>query len=357
MLRPRNLITRADKTAVESFLISDAALSGYLAGSVYGGQYVQRLEEIWENKFHRRHAIACNSATSGLLAACAAMEIMDGTEVAVPALSMSATAAAPRIFKANLIWVDVDEAGCADPEKIPHIYGPRVKVVTSLFGHPPSTDWKRHADSLIIDNAQGILASYSDNTWVENLPAICVTSFNVHKQINAGEGGMISTDDDELAAVMRGFINHRESAHKEGIGLNLRMPEIAAVLVLSQLSRIEHTNATLRQLCTELDRILPVTFEPVQSYPGTLSGSYTWQFRVKSDRRDEVIKYLNEHGVSCEPLYRPLYHLPAFRDFGQSPCTAAERLSSEVVIFEICSWRYEDNLEHIHKTLEEASEL
>src|SRR5216684_677795 len=83
-------------------------LSGYLAGKERGGFHVQRLEEEWAQTFGVKHAIACNSATSGLMAAAFAVELGRGDKFLCPAMTMSATAAAPMFTGAVPAFCDVD---------------------------------------------------------------------------------------------------------------------------------------------------------------------------------------------------------------------------------------------------------
>lgn len=355
MIPPRNMITRQDVVAVERFLLSGAPLSGYLAGNLYGGQAVQRLEEMWCAKFKRRHAICVNSATSGLLAACVALEVDRHTLVNVPALSMSATAAVPHWLGATLQWLDCDIHGGAN---FPAKFGNSVDIGTTLFGHPIL---RPTPGPSILDNAQGVLSGYDDGTWSENISDICVTSFNVHKQVNCGEMGIVTTDDAYLAHKMRMFINHGENARagENGwphVGLNLRPTEISAVLALSQLARIDDTIWMLRELAYALTDRMPSSFSPILPRAGTKSAWYCYAFRVPEDKRDAIVAMLNGHGISCSAMYRPLYHLPAFSYAGEA-LPEAERLSRETIVFELCAWRYEDDIPLIASVLDKAAKI
>lgn len=355
MIPPRNMITGMERAAIESFLIGGSALSGYLAGNPFGGQAVQRLERVWEHKFGRKHAIACNSATSGLLAALVAMGCQNDTDVFVPALSMSATAAVPKFLGSRLHWMDCDFTGCASVDdslrprnKRNRPNFPEAVVVTSLFGNAPNPEF-RHWDRVVLDNAQGIMAKYGgdESGWVENLALITVTSFNVHKQVNAGEGGIISTNDADLAVRLRDFINHGEVTGKNyECGLNLRMTEISAILVLSQMRRIDMTIETLRAVRRVLNDNLPCegtksNFRRVPIHNHTESGCYTWQFRCPSDERADVIRFFTDEGIPCSAMYEPLYRLPALgSELNDPECPEAERLSAETIVFEITNWKY-----------------
>jgi len=358
----RQSITRDDIKAVTRFLESGSPLSGYLAGNPWGGAAVQRLEEMWCTKFNRKHAICCNSATSGLLAACVAMGANDRTVVGVPALSMSATAAVPAFCGSGLTFLDSDAYGGIQYENQPST---DITIATTLWGHPVDPRWGNDA-ALILDNAQGILSHYTDGigTWSENIAHICVTSFNVHKQINAGEMGIISCDDAHLADAMRMFLNHGENAAMghAGIGLNLRPTEISAILVLSQMARIDELIGSLDWLAKRIDDNMPSAFVPISPRPGTKSAHYCYAFQVPADKRGTIIQSLTRDGVPSAPMYNPIYHLPAFaqhspRYLKPDGCAIAEHISKTTIIFELCAWRYEDDIIRVGNALKKAAEL
>ena len=367
MIPIRQSITPDDIQAVTRFLESGSPLSGYLAGNPWGGAAAQHLEEMWCTKFNRKHAICCNSATSGLLAACVAMGVKKGTSVGVPALSMSATAAVPAYCGGSLQFIDVDTAGGLSfdtPDRFRTV--PDILIATTLWGHPIDRRWEG-SEILILDNAQGILSHYGDGTWSENIAPICVTSFNVHKQINAGEMGIISCDDAYLANAMRMFINHGEMSDvgchysHSGIGLNLRPTEIGAILALSQMARIDETIGKLDWLAKRLDDNMPSVFAPIQPRDCTKSARYCYAFQTPGEA-EPVVKSLLADGVPCSAMYKPLYHLPAFgrdspRYLKPDGCAVAEHISKSTIIFELCAWRYEDDLVQVGNALQKAAKL
>lgn len=364
MIPPRNLILPGDADVVRNFIMSGNPLSGYLAGRMHGGQAVQRLEEMWATKFGRRHAIAVNSATSGLLAACEAVGMQSAIRpiISVPALSMSATAAMPLYCGGELNFMDVDQYGCAD---IRDGFGDgstnvpvSAAIITTLFGHPIDTRWQSDFKGhLIIDNAQGVGSGYYE--WpTEQMGHIVVTSFNVHKQINAGELGIITTDDDELARRMRLFINHGENAGsgEEIVGLNLRPTEISALLAILQLGRIDDTLALLSNISQRLTGNMPKPFVPWPTAPDCYHAHYCYAFRVYPEKRRQIIEFLNAEGVPAIPMMAPLYRLPAFQRFDR-PCDRAEELSADTIVLELTLHRYEDDIISVSRALERAAKL
>lgn len=225
--------------------IDGGPLSGYLAGKSRGGRWVRALEDRWCEAFHVKHAIACNSATSGLLAASFAVGLWPREEFVCSAMTMSATAAAPMFTKASPWFCDVeDQTFGISAGSLPYVRGsiPRDKpvFVTNLFGHSADLhnlrEWcNTNQTYLVEDNAQSPFAM-EGGKYAGTIGHIGVWSLNVHKPLQCGEGGIATTDDDELAEKLRNFINHGENVGGP-IGLNLRMPEICAAIALTQLNR------------------------------------------------------------------------------------------------------------------------
>jgi len=219
-------------------------LSGYIAGKDTSGVEVNRLETNWAEFFGVNYAIACNSATSGLLAACMAIGVGPGDEVIVPFLTMSATACAPNVLGAQIVLADVDENLCIDVNHVGKLINENTKAViaTNLFGHPAKLAQLRGmCDSvnvfLIEDNAQAIGAK-EGTRYTGTIGHIGVFSLNYHKQIQAGEGGVCVTDNYLLNMKLRGAINHGEHMKLDFPGLNLRMTEITAAIAIEQLKKL-----------------------------------------------------------------------------------------------------------------------
>src|SRR6185436_5398307 len=211
--KPFNSIGEEEMIAAAGAVVT-RPLSGYLAGQERGGFSVRALEDAWCETFGVKHAIACNSSTSALLAACEAVDISMDTNVITTPFTMSATAAAPAFLGADITFADVDPLtfSLAGPFCSDEIKATKAMVITNLFGHPASLHKARAmADmrgwKLIEDNAQSPFAM-ENGKYAGTIGHIGCWSLNIHKPIQCGEGGVCTTDDDELAARMRAFINH-----------------------------------------------------------------------------------------------------------------------------------------------------
>lgn len=220
-LKPFNTIG-SDEIAAAIRVVGGGCLSGFLGGELRGGHYVRALEDAWCETFGVRHAVACNSATSGLLAACAAVGVKPGDEVITTPFTMSATSAAAALLGARLVYADIEpDYFCLDVLQT-RLARSAIKaiIVANIFGHPAQISELRtycdhHGVFLIEDNAQSPFAMESRTQinrprYAGTVGHIGVFSLNCHKHIQTGEGGICVTESNDLARRMRLFINHAE---------------------------------------------------------------------------------------------------------------------------------------------------
>jgi dTDP-4-amino-4,6-dideoxygalactose transaminase len=250
-----NTIGEEEKRAVNRVLDS-GVLSKFLGcwhADFYGGTEVHALEQEWAAHFGAKHAIAVNSCTSGLFCAVGAIGVEPGDEIIVTPYTMSATATAPLIFNAVPVFADIEEEHfCLDPEAVREKITPRTKaiMVVDLFGQPYDTAAinalaAEHGLFVIEDTAQA-LGAIQAGKFAGTLGHIGVYSLNYHKHIHCGEGGIIVTDDDDLAERMRLIRNHAEAVvEAKGvsdltnmIGFNFRLPEMEAAVARCQLRKL-----------------------------------------------------------------------------------------------------------------------
>lgn len=370
-LTPMPLFTTIGRPEQDNIIKSlKKPLSGYLGGVDGAGYWVERLSAEWGDAFGVPHVIPCNSATSGLLAACMAAGIGPGDEVWVSAYTMSATAAAPKILGAKVEFVDItddtytfgdDRIGWDWENDKPKSYPQNLKaiIVTNLFGHPAHLIMLRrwcdsHGVLMIEDNAQAPFAM-EGNKYAGTIGHIGVFSLNVHKHIQCGEGGVVVTAVQHLAEGIKQAINHGELASGR-TGLNLRMAEPIAAIACAQLAKAEKVIQTRIDLAHEINymfRHTPVDV-PVER-PDCRHVFYMWAGRVKQNR-DKFIKALNDRGVPFRAGYiRPLHQL--FNAGYGLP--VAEKVETEIITFEVCA--YDPNLHHLKSMdkiiQEEAHEL
>jgi perosamine synthetase len=250
-----NTIGEAEKTAVLRVLES-GNLSQFLGAwhkDFFGGPNVQKFEYDWAKVFGSKYAISVNSNTSGLFAAIGACGIKAGDEVIVSPYTMSASALAPIIYGAVPVFADVDDLNYGlSPESIEKCITPRTKaiIVVHLFGNPAKMDEimsiaRKYDLKVIEDCAQAPMALYKGKP-VGTIGDIGIFSLNYHKHIHTGEGGILTTNNEQIAERIYLIRNHGENiVEPKGVqdvfnthGFNFRMTEIEAAIGIEQLKKL-----------------------------------------------------------------------------------------------------------------------
>jgi len=251
-----NSIGQEEVEAVKS-VVESGVLSKYLGcwePDFYGGTKVQEFERAWENYFGVKHAITVNSGTSGLIAAVGAVGIEPGDEVIVSPWTMCASATAILHWNAIPVFADIEaETFNINPESIEANLTPQTKAIIAIdiFGHSADMDTimaiaEKHGLKVISDCAQAPNARYKGQ-MAGTLAHIGVYSLNYHKHIHTGEGGVIVTNDSDLAERLQLIRNHAEAVVGDKgvtnltnmIGYNFRLGEIEAAIGIEQLKKLD----------------------------------------------------------------------------------------------------------------------
>lgn len=246
-----------EEVAAVKNVIEKGVLSKFLGrwgADFYGGPKVQELERAWERYFGVKHAISVNSLTSGLIVAVGAIGIEPGDEVIVSPWTMCASATSILHWNAIPVFADIDpNTFCIDPKSVEANISPYTRAILAvdIGGHPADMEAlsavaKKYGLKIISDTAQSPGAIYK-NKYAGTLADIGGYSLNYHKHIHTGEGGILVTDDDELADRMCLIRNHAEAVVGDKgvtnltnmIGYNFRLGEIESAIGLEQLKKLK----------------------------------------------------------------------------------------------------------------------
>ena len=297
--------------------------------SFSGGPEVQALEKAWCDYYDVKHSISVNSATSGLYMGVGALGIGYGDEVIVSPYTMSACAIAPLIYGAIPVFADVDiETGSLCPVSIEKNITPRTKAIILVhqFGLPANMEKimrlaKLHNIKVIEDCAQAHGAKIG-NQYVGTFGDIGVFSLNVNKSIQAGEGGVCITNDEDLAFRLALIRNHAEAvvdgAGYQNIlnmaGYNYRLTELQAAIARVQLEKLDDLNTHRLKLVTSLQNGLEQYdfLQPIRNKKGCSSTYYVFPIRFMADSvdftREQFIEAVNAEGICFYQGYvKPLY--------------------------------------------------
>jgi len=338
-------------------VLKSGNLSGFNAGyspSFYGGKEVRQFEDKICNKFGTRNAIAVNSWTSGLIIAVASLDLPKGTEVICSSWGMSATVAA--IVHSGLVpvFADIDtDTFSLTKQSIERKITNNTSaiIITEMYGYPsdimPILDLAdKYGLVTISDTAQTIGAKYHDR-YAGTLTDIGGFSFNWNKHIHCGEGGVVITNNAELAQKMRLLRNHSEGTfHKvfpnfrNHMGYNFRMNEIEAAILSVSLDKTLKKDIKRRTRIVEnfIDNLNPEVCSIPKPKKGINSVWCHCPILYKdTNTRDKVHqKLLNNNYSSNNTFSRgPLHLLPAFANYDGSNLVITESLDKTLLDFDL----------------------
>lgn len=253
----------AAKQVLESGVLSQFLGAWHL--DFYGGPKVRAFEQAAESFFGVKHAVTVNSLTSGLITAVGAIGVEPGDEVIVSPWTMSASATAILHWNAIPVFADIEpETFCIDPASVEANISSCTRAIMAVDIFGQSADMEglkiiahRHGLKLISDTAQAPGARVGAR-FAGTLADIGGYSLNYHKHIHTGEGGILVTEDDDLAEKMRLIRNHAEAVvGPKGtaelanmIGYNFRLGEIESAIGIAQLRKLP-TQIASRQRAAE----------------------------------------------------------------------------------------------------------
>ena len=297
-----------DKRSLMS-LIEEVLDSGFLVQ----GKYVAQFEQEVAAYLGVKHAIAVSSGTAALHLALLALGIGPGDEVIVPAYTFPATANVVELVGARPVLVDVDlDTYNIQVGHIKEVISSKTKALISvhLFGNPadmdPIMEIARAYGLAVIEDAAGALGSEYKGKKCGTIGNLGCFSFHPRKIITTGEGGMVVTDDDDLAARIRRLRNHGMQAtdsHYDFIvaGFNYRMNELEAVLGIIQMREIEKIISERRRLAKlymdSLKDIPDITFQ--KNLPGSTTVWQAFVIKFENNRVDALLGPLRKAGIEA----------------------------------------------------------
>lgn len=363
---PYKVIGEEEKKEVMRVMDS-GILSRYLGcwhQDFYGGPEVQAFEKEWALYYGVKHAVAVNSATSGLQAAVGALGISPGDEVIVSPYTMSADISAILLYGAIPVFADIEsEYFCLDPKSVRERISPATKaiMITDIFGMPYNVEEinaiaREYSIPVIEDCAQAPGAMYRGK-YAGTLGDVGIFSLNYHKHIHTGEGGIVVTNDDQVAERLRLIRNHAEAVIEDKgekdivnmIGFNFRLTEMQAAIGRVQLRKLkrllEDRISNCNYLAEKLSALPGIKSPPVR--PGATHAYYIQPFlfdenivgvdrntfidAVKAELPATEMRELEGQQIGVGYM-KPLYLLPLFQKriaFGKSgyPFTLIQKSS------------------------------
>ena len=302
------------------------------------GRITQKFETAFADHIHTKHAIAVTNATAALHLACLALGIGPGDEVIVPSLTFVATANAVRYVGARPVFADIvshDDLNIS-PDAIKSLITPRTRaiIVVHYAGYPcdmPAIlSIAKQNGLFVIEDAAHAVSSDLDGRKLGTWGDVGCFSFFSNKNMTTGEGGMLTTDNDDLAQKFGRLRSHGMTAltwdrHKGhawsydvvDLGYNYRIDEIRAAIGLAQLAKVEQNNERRRKLSQvyrdALQELVPQVGIPFQDHPGKTSAHLMPILLPKEANREKFMEHMKEQRIQTSIHYPPIHQFTAYK--------------------------------------------
>jgi UDP-4-amino-4,6-dideoxy-N-acetyl-beta-L-altrosamine transaminase len=343
------------------------------------GPRVAEFERAFADHVGARHAVTFANGTGALHAAADAAGLGPGDELITSPLTFVASANCALFVGATPRLMDVDPATWnLDTATVAATAGPGCKAVVpvSLAGLPVNLEPLqplRERGVKIIEDGCHALGGHRDGTPVGGPSGADMTVFSLHpvKPITTGEGGIVTTEDDELAARLRAFATHgiarEDLGPDEGawyyevreLGFNYRLTDVQCALGLSQLQRLDHYARRRNEVAAQYRERLAgderVGLAP-EAPDGSRHGYHLFVVHVAAELRRTVFEHLRAAGIGVQVHYVPIYRFPLYKRLGhpQDACPNAERYYATAISLPIFPAMTEDDVDRVVAELDRA---
>ena len=332
-------------TKLEKSLMADALESGWISGA---GEYVDLAEAAWAAECDAKYAVGVTNGTVAIQLLLHALGVGAGDEVIVSNLTYVATANAILHVGATPVFVDVDPVSwCVAPALVEQAITLNTKaiLVTHLMGHPCDADGlrviaNRYGLALVGDAAQAHFATYK-GTRVGGLLDAETFSFHVGKLLTCGEGGMITTNNKELADRLTFLKNHgmhpnRRFFHPEP-AFNFRLTNTHAALLYAQIRRKEELLARRWEIFELYDQFLSeievFSMRPIADFAKLSPWVYALNLNTKGVlTTNKIISALASDKIESRPMYLTMNTMPMFSQnrYVSGSVSESEKLADSV---------------------------
>ena len=345
--------------------VSDCITSGWISSQ---GEYVRRFEQQFSEFLgHESKCLAVSNGTAALHLALMAYGIGPGDEVIVPDLTFAATANVVLHCGATPICADVDrETWLLDPEAVAKVVTSKTKAIipVHLYGHPcdmdPLMEIARKYDLLVIEDCAEAQGAKYKGRPVGTIGDIGCFSFFSNKVITTGEGGMVSTADQEVADKIKVLRDHGMRPGKrywhDIPGFNYRMTNLQAAVGVAQMERVEKFLTRRREIgerySQQLGKIKGITLPPTKPWAETIYWIYSLLIDEQETgiSRDDLAAKLTAHGIENRPFFYPMHQMPPYLQDGDF--LVSKRLSKQGMSLPSGNEITNDAIDHVCAAIE-----
>ncbi|RKX53019.1 MAG: polysaccharide biosynthesis protein [Thermotoga sp.] len=361
------------------------------SGRLSMGPYTEKFEKAVSEYVNAKYGVAVSSGTAGLHLVLKAMGVKRGDYMIVPSFTFVASANVALYEGAIPLFVDVEEETLnaskdsledllirikkgkvkilnevVDPSRVKYFMG------VDIFGHP--LDWDEILEvtnewrlEVLEDSCEALGAEYKGKR-VGKFGVAGVFAFYPNKQITTGEGGVVITDDERIAKLVRSMRNQGRGEENEWLlhvrlGYNYRIDEMSAALGYSQMLRIDEILEKRKKVAENYNELLKdyewVKIPSVKEYVTRISW-FVYVIRLSADvNRDKVMKYMEGKGVQVRNYFQPLHLQPFYREtfgYGEGMLPITEEESKKTLALPFYNDLSLDEQKVVVETLREAVE-
>lgn len=322
------------------------------------GPKVSELERMLADYTGVKSGIGVSSGTDAILLALMAYGVKSGDEIICPPFTFIATAEVIALLGARPVFVDIDEKTYnINPSLIEGKINERTKgiIPVSLYGQIPDMDAitsiaGRHGIFVVEDGCQSFGAAYKGKKSC-GLTDIGTTSFFPSKPLGCyGDGGMVFTDNEEKAGIIRSLLNHGQEKRYEHkiIGINGRLDTIQAAVLIAKFMHFEEEVKLRGVKASYYNEGLKDSV--VTPYIEACNTSVYAQYSIRTGRRDLLSRFLNESGIPTAIHYpMPLHLQEAFKYLGykEGDFPVSERVSNEILSLPMFPFITQDEQDYV----------
>lgn len=337
------------------------------SGQLAQGPVVEDFERAFARFCGVANAVAISNGTAALHLLLLAHGLKAGDEVITTSFSFVSSANSALFVGARPVFVDIEQDTYnLDPDRVEGAITPKTRAImpVDLYGHPAAVaeirEIARRHDLVVVEDACQAHGATIDGVKTGALGVSAAFSFYPTKNMTTSEGGMVTTDDDELAAKVRVLRQHGATTRyrHEVLGYNFRLTELAAAIGRAQLAKLDRFNQARRRNAAILSHGLagiPGLVTPIerQGY-GHVYHQYT--VRVEKDR-DRVSERLRELGVGTAIHYPiPVHKQPLYIDLGYGSISLpiSERMAGQVLSLPVHPGLTDADLDRIIESVRSA---
>ena len=339
------------------------------------GPKLDEFEEKFAEYIGTDYAIGVNSGTSGLHLLIRAMGIGEGDEVITTPFSFISSSNCILFEGATPVFVDIDpDTLWIDTDKIEEKITDKTKAILAVdvFGQPANMEEimelaNKYDLKVIEDSCEAIGAEHNGNK-VGTIADASVFAFYPNKQMTTGEGGMIVTDDEEIASLCDSMRNQGRSNNSQWLshvrlGYNYRLDEMSCALGIAQLERIEE----ILEKRTEVAKKYNSLFEDIDEVKilkiDKRTTKMSWFVYViqlaEGIDRNEVMNYLRDNDIQCKPYFTPIHLQPFYKkQFGykRGDFPITEKVTDSTIALPFYNNLKDEEIEYVVEKVKEGIE-